>query len=82
MKVNRSLFYFFSTLIILFFTNHAHARDGENAVLIKIKDKTDQVLAGTTVHLTRVEDSVKVSNIADPEGIAEFTDVSEGTYIV
>lgn len=83
MKINRCLNHIFSIILLLFFfIHHTHARYGESSVLITIKDHTDQVLAGATVHLTRVTDSVKVSQISDSQGIAKFTGLAADTYIV
>lgn len=71
-----------SIFLLLFFLHQVHARPGTSSVLITIQDNTEQVLMGATVHLTRVADSLKVSNITDTEGVAEFTDLEEGTYMV
>ncbi len=82
MKLDHFLKNTLSIVLLLFFFHQVHARTGTSSVLITIQDNTDQVLVGATVHLTRVADSLKVSNITDTEGVAEFTDLEEGTYMV
>jgi iron complex outermembrane recepter protein len=76
LKTILSFLYSLSLIVLISSSSFAQS------VTISVKDGQDNLLAGATVHLTNVEDSVRVSAISDQSGIASFTGVEQGVYLV
>ncbi len=80
----KSIYYMLvvGSLIILFanFQTYGKSLGLESAVSVMITDNSDTPLAGATVHLVRGEDSLRISRIADVNGLALFEQMRLGMY--
>ncbi len=71
--------YLAGVLLIIF----AHTALGNNKTAsILVNDLQNSPLAGATVHLTRADDSTRVSRISDQNGSAVFERLREGVYML
>jgi len=69
-----------SIIFISTFGLRAESSNIESTVGIFITDKENTPLAGATVHLVSGEDSLRVSGIANVDGMASFEKVRSGIY--
>lgn len=78
MKANTTLL----TLAFCFFSLIISTLQAQSSLSISVKDNEKTPLIGATVQLMRLSDSITVSEVTDPDGIAKFDRLSQGLYSV